>query len=54
MSDTEAASMLSELPPPAAAVQRAGTFVTLSKFVIADDKTAEVKKGLPSSSALSG
>jgi heme-degrading monooxygenase HmoA len=43
MSNTEAASTLSELPPPPA-VPGAGTFVTLSKFVIANDKTAEVKK----------
>jgi heme oxygenase (mycobilin-producing) len=40
MSNIEAASMLSEVPPSAAAC----TFVSLSKFVIANDKIAEVKE----------
>jgi heme oxygenase (mycobilin-producing) len=45
MSDTlKPPQTLSELAPPLAGVQGAGTFVTLSKFVIANDKTAEVKK----------
>jgi heme oxygenase (mycobilin-producing) len=38
-----AASILSE-GPPSATVQGAGTFVSVSKFVVANDKTAEVKK----------